>query len=116
VTGNCRSVQQLWVLDLRTREARLVLGGVSTAVYAETGHILYARLDGGLFALPFDPGSMEVQGDAISLRMAVKIDRGIVVDLAVSQEGTALMMPAPDTSLSTMEAVWIERDGRARPI
>ena len=54
-----------YLLDLRTDSViELIPGGVD-AMYAETGHLLYADLAGGLWAVEFNVGRGEVVGDPV---------------------------------------------------
>jgi len=118
----CSSVQQLWVLDLGTGEAQLLVEGTIVGQYLSTGHVLYVRLDGSVFALPFDPASLEVRGEAIPVLDGVKLDGGLAPDIALSKNGTLLMMTGPSVNVpeylgrSSQEAVWIDRAGRVTPV
>ena len=52
------------VLDLVADTVREVLPEGVDATYLDTGHILYAHPNGGLFAAPFDLNGLEVTGQS----------------------------------------------------
>jgi hypothetical protein len=51
---------EAWVLDLRTLEPRVLVDQVGAAWYVSTGHLVYVRRDGGVFAAPFDLDALEI--------------------------------------------------------
>ncbi|NIW37479.1 MAG: hypothetical protein GWN32_13475, partial [Gemmatimonadetes bacterium] len=53
---------ELHVVDLGDRSSEVVLEEVRRAWYAPTGHVVYVRTDGAVFAQPFDLGSLSVTG------------------------------------------------------
>jgi serine/threonine-protein kinase len=78
--ANCRSVLESWVLDLESGEARLLNADVAQSWYSATGHLVYVRPDGGVFAVPFDLGALELAGAAVPVLEGVKVDQLIVPD------------------------------------
>ena len=93
--ANCRAVQEAWVLDLRSGEARILFPEVAQTWYAATGHLVYVRPDGGVFAVPFDLGSLEVSGAPVPVLEGVQVANGIVPDFALSPTGTLLRVAGP---------------------
>ena len=59
--NNC-SKADLWVLDLKTGSARRLVPGVLRGWYLTTRHLAYVGPDGVMFAVPFDPKSLEIHG------------------------------------------------------
>jgi len=53
---------QIAVLDLKTRQRKVLIRGGSQAQYVETGHLLY-RARTALWAVRFDPVKLDVRGD-----------------------------------------------------
>jgi serine/threonine-protein kinase len=53
------------VLDLRTGAQRALLDDVAQAWYLPGGHLLYARRDGVVVAVPFDLDRLETTGEAV---------------------------------------------------
>jgi len=112
----CRDVRELWVLDLRSGEAKRLLPEGWWGFHAPTGHLLYTLSDGRLFAARFDLDRLELSGDAVPVLDQVKLD-GAVTDLAISRNGTLLMMAG--TSIPpgpSQQAVWVGRDGGIAPV
>ena len=62
---------QIVVQSLQSGERKVLLEGGSDAHYVPTGHLIYAFED-GLFALPFDVGSLEVSGGPVSVVQGVR--------------------------------------------
>ena len=54
------------IVDLQNQTSELLLEEAVRAWYAPTGHIVYVRADGALFAVPFDLGALSITGSAIS--------------------------------------------------
>jgi len=107
-----------WVLDLATGEARELVPDVAQAWYAATGHLVYVRPDGGVFAAPFDLGSLALTGPAVPVLEGVMGDiRGLYPDFALSPSGSLLMMVGQGgRSGFQSEAVWVSREGAATPV
>jgi serine/threonine-protein kinase len=113
----CRTVQEIWVLNLSNGEARRLLTGASVAWYANTGHVVFARPDGGVFGIPFDLGSLDTTGAAVPLLEGVKVDLGRAPDFTFSRNGTLLMMAGPGSDPGPgQQAVWISREGAVTPV
>jgi Tol biopolymer transport system component/tRNA A-37 threonylcarbamoyl transferase component Bud32 len=55
------------VLDLETRQVRVLQRGVSVR-YAGSGHLVFARADGTMLAVPFDHKRLEVTGAPVPLQ------------------------------------------------
>ncbi len=114
---NCRTVSESWVLDLQSGQARMLFPGVAQTWYVQTGHLVYVRQDGGVFAVPFDLRSLETRGAPIPLLDGVQIAIGIVPDFALSRSGTLMMLAgASGAGANVAELVWVERDGTATPV
>ena len=64
---------------------------VIRAWYTPTGHLVYLREDGALFATPFDLDALEIVGSSIPLFDGVNtaVDR---VDMQLAADGTLLYM------------------------
>jgi serine/threonine-protein kinase len=82
----------------------------SMARHTSSGHLVYVRGDGTLFAAPFDE-------DAAELGPSVEVLAGVEVDgqessgqFAISQSGTLLYRSGPSRS-GLYNLVWVDRDG-----
>ncbi len=116
-SARCDTAQEGWVLDLRSGEARMLMPDVAKAWYVATGHLVYVRADGGMFAVPFDLGSLEMRGAPVPVLDGVKVDQGMVPDVALSRSGTLLLMEGEGRGgFAVSEAVWVDRDGSVTPI
>ena len=112
----CRSVREVWVLDLKSGEARSLIPGAVKAWYAG-GQLIYARPDGGVFVQPFDLDKLATSGAAIPVLEGVQVDAGMVPQMAVGADGSLLYLRGPaGGGAGGSEAVWVERDGRATPV
>jgi serine/threonine-protein kinase len=114
--ANCVAAQELWVHDLDTGESKLVVTGALRGWYLHSGHVVFVRPDGAVFALPFDLGSLESTGPAFPVLEGVKID-GFTPDLDITADGFVLMMTGSSGGLGpNQEVVWVTRDGTVRPV
>jgi Tol biopolymer transport system component len=100
------------VLDLETGEEKKILEG-GTAVYSETGHIVFAR-DTTLMAVPFNVAELAVTGEPVAVVQGVRHPGpGTAADFDLSANGTLIYVPAPDDSESGSAVVWVDRSGNA---
>jgi serine/threonine-protein kinase len=99
------------VADFTTGKVDILLQGVR-AIYAPTGHLIVAKPDGILWAVPFDPRSRRVTGRARELPDTAS---GIVqnMDMSLSPSGT---LTYTRSMVETYQAVWVNRSGEADPV
>ena len=64
--GSCHRAN-VEVLDLATGQTRLLFEDAILASHVETGHLVYVRPDGGVFAVPFDLGSLTAEGASLQV-------------------------------------------------
>ena len=113
-SAGCETARQdLWVLDLRSRQAKLLVTGAAKAWY-EAGRLVFIRPDGTVFGQDFDLGSLALKGAAIPLLDGVRITSR-VPQLAFSGNGSLLYLRGASVG-AEQEAVWVGRDGRATPV
>ena len=92
------------VLDLATREARMLVEDATLAQYSPSGHLLYVDASGKGMAIPFDAASLTTSGVATPV-----LDR--VADYpVVSSTGTLAYLEGDNAPRS--ELVIVGRDGR----
>jgi Tol biopolymer transport system component len=91
-----------------------VLRGALSGRYVASGYMLYARAN-TIYAIAFDPETMETRGQAVPLIEDVKIfyEQGLAY-FAVSDNGTAVYVRASDYDAPS-DLVWIDREGNATP-
>jgi serine/threonine protein kinase/Tol biopolymer transport system component len=99
----------LRVASLTAPEGKLLLSGVSTALYAE-GQLLFVR-EGTLFAQPFDARRLELTGDALPIAERVRVMTGDnLAKFSVSAQGLLVyQMGAAD---SGFQLTWFDRSGK----
>jgi serine/threonine-protein kinase len=98
----------VWGLDMRNGTARRLVPGAYAAQYVPTGHLVYSRPDGGVFAVAFDPGSLQLRGSPVAVLDSVG-------EFAVSASGTLAMRGFTNETDATYELVWMDRTGRTSP-
>ena len=75
--------------------------------YVDTGHLIYARSDGSVMAVPFDLGTLAVTGQAIPL-----LDD--LAELALSRNGSLAYIAGGGASGGTL--VLVDRQGAETPV
>jgi len=110
-------VDQVWTLDLTTREVKVLFAEGATGAWSlATGHLVYGRSDGTVFVVPFDPRSLQMIGLGAPLVEGVSNAIG-AMDLVISPNGTALYREGESTfGAGTFQPVWLSEDGSARRI
>ncbi len=104
------------VVDLKTGQSRVLQRGVR-ARYLASGHLLIARADGSLVAVPFDQNRMVTTGTAVPVITGLAIRDGYIVDFDVSEAGTLVYYAGePRNVRETVQPVWVTRDGRSSAI
>jgi hypothetical protein len=107
------TVGNVWVLDLETREPRILVPGASWAEYSATGHLVYILRDGSLLAAPFDL-------DNYTLGQAVPLDNGIrtmggVGEAVLGMDGTLIYARATGEATPVTPS-WVDRAGTGQPV
>jgi len=97
------------VVDFSTGEIRVLAEG-TLGRYAESGHLVYVREDGGLMAVPFDQDQFLITGP--ELLLSDQLPPGLGQDFALSRTGRLLYTKTN----ATFELVWVERDGAWTPV
>jgi serine/threonine-protein kinase len=102
----------LHALDLRDSALHDVQAGALRGFYVPTGHVVYVRDDGAMFAVAFDPGRLRTRGEPVPVQDSVAVPQ-LVPLFDVSDEGTLVVRtgnlggPTRDYQL-----VWVDRAGR----
>ncbi|HEU4990531.1 MAG TPA: protein kinase [Gemmatimonadaceae bacterium] len=111
----------LWVADLATGTGGSVMhpgaNGGEEPLHAIAGqidghgHLVYATLDGRLYAAPFDAASFRVTGPAVAIADSVRIETGRgAAQFAVSPSGVLAYAPGDVAALGIL--VRADRSGR----
>ena len=103
------------LVSLRDGRRKTVVRGGAWGRYLPSGHLVYVN-QGTLFAVPFDPDRMEVQGTPTPVldNVAYRADRGSA-QIDFSQTGTLLYQSGKAGSgLVTIQ--WLDESGDTRPL
>ncbi len=102
------------VLDLKSGQMKVLVGGGSNARYAASGHLIFAR-GNSLLAVPFDLGRLNVTGDPVTVVTNVATDPEGSAQFDFSDEGTLVYVSGSATSFNR-RLVWVSRDGAVQPL
>ena len=103
------------VLSLDTGEYRTLVQDALDGRYIPTGHLVFARA-GALLAVPFDARRLAVSGPAAVILEGVRIEGQVAVaQAAFSRDGTLVYAPGRAANDAT-RPVWVDRQGRVRPV
>jgi len=98
---------EIAVVDLGTRAVQ-VLGRGIHPLYVASGHLVYARTDGVLLAVPFDQEKLKLTGQEAVLKETASFRGGGMAECSISETGTLLR--AHSSGYRT-QPVWVGRDG-----
>jgi len=103
------SEQALMVGTLGSLQAKVIIKGVTTAIYA-SGYLLFLR-EQTLLAQPFDPARQELSGDATPIAEHVAVNGATgVPDFSAAENGTLVYQTGEATG--TWDLLWYARDGK----
>lgn len=102
------------VRDLRTGEEKTLVEGGADGRYVPTGHLVYAR-EGNLFAIPFDPERLEVQGNGEPLLEGVMQSFEGIAQFGFSPGGDLVYVPGGFSGADRIP-VWLDRNGNEEPL
>ena len=112
--SNLCAQSEVWVLDLKSGDARLLVPSAKLGWYLPTGHLAYVRPDGSVLAAPFDLKRLELRGTAVPiLDNLALLFAGIFPNMTFSATGTMVMeMGGGSDGIPLYEMTWIDRTGR----
>ena len=102
---------------IESGERKELIAGGDTAQYLSTGHIVYG-VDNNLFAIPFDPDSLELKGGPIPMVEGV-FRAGGAPQYAISDSGTLVYIPGATIGAGIKAGrtlVWVDRNGKEEPL
>ncbi len=109
---------EIVVASLDAPEDRTVVWNGSAASYAPTGHLIYA-LANDLFAIAFDPDTLETSGTAVSLEQGLaRAGFTVINDTAnygMSEDGS-LVYRVGRGSIRQRILVWVDSEGNETPV
>jgi serine/threonine-protein kinase len=115
-TGQAVENSKIAVLDLKTREKKILIRGGTYAQYFEPGYIVYAA-GSGLRSVRFDARRLEIQGDPVPVLENVSPSQVTgAANFAVSRSGAIIYVTGgPGGEAPQRPVVWIDRHGREEP-
>jgi serine/threonine-protein kinase len=115
--SSCATRMGIWALNVRTGEAHELVPGGVRAWYLESGHLVFVRPDGAVFAAPFDVDALELTGAAVPVLEEVKVQSSLYPDMALTPDGTLLYLVAAGAAQGPdRELVWVSREGVVRQV
>jgi len=106
----------LGALDLNDSVMHDVQDGAMRGFYTRTGHVVFVRQDGAMFAMPFDLKRLRARGAPVPVGDSIAVPSSVPL-LDLSDEGTLVIRagnlagPSQDYRL-----VWVDRAGRETAI
>jgi Tol biopolymer transport system component len=96
--------------ELGSLETRRLAETSSAAVYAPTGHLIFAR-GPTMLAQPFDADRLELMGEPVSIGIEIPTGSSVsgLRSISVSADGTLAYRADPS---SVTDLVWVDREGR----
>jgi serine/threonine-protein kinase len=99
---------QIAAIDLATNVQTILVPGGSSSRYLSSGHLIYGA-EGTLRAVRFDPASLKVQGNSISVLEEVATKASGGVDFDVAADGTLVYVSGAGSAGRRL--VWVDRKG-----
>ena len=99
------------VYSQKTGQHRILFKGLKPR-FVPTGHIVFARVGGSLWAIPFDPGRLEVTGAAVPILEGIRSEFGVWPYFAIGSDGTLAYVPGSPLK----QLVWLDRKGEVEQL
>ena len=97
-------------IDLETGERTVITPGINPYV-TESGHLVFASVEGEILAAAFDPDALELTGPAVPVVEGVVVTPGSYPLYDVTPEGTLIYVRGPVAASNQWEFVWLDRSG-----
>jgi WD40 repeat protein len=110
--GSCTRESFLSVVDLRADTAWTVRDDVIKAWYVDTGHVVWVRRDGAVYATLFDLDQLEMSDSDVPLFEGVRTSGTtlMVADIVMGKDGTVVYVEGARARIHE-ELVWVDREG-----
>jgi Tol biopolymer transport system component len=112
-TSSCLNMT-LHVVDLESGTSKPLVTEAMRGWFASTGHLIYVRNDGALFAAPFDLDKLELTGSGTPLTDGVATVASSP-QIVIGADGTVLYLEG-ETPAAQNEVLWVNRSGSAEPV
>ena len=103
------------MVDLSDGSSTLALEQVIRAWYAPTGHMVYVRTDGAVFAAPFDLGALELTGAGIPLFEGVRTGAARA-DMLLGADGTLFYVEGSAAAGEALRLIVVDLEGNEEPL
>ncbi len=114
-SGGCVQAE-LVALDFNSGTVRVLGDNILKGWYTPLGQVVYVRNDGGVFAAPFDMGTMAFSAAPVPVLEGVR-STASGAEFAMSPDGVLLYEPGNSIGGNVRtEMVWVARDGKATPV
>ena len=102
-------------VEVATGKRHTVLKGASSARYANTGHLLFAR-ESSLYSVAFDADSLTTRGSPVQVLPGVNGDTTTGAShISVADNGTLAYTPGSALAAAN-RLVWVDRTGAGQPL
>jgi eukaryotic-like serine/threonine-protein kinase len=109
-TGASSDDARIEAVSLKSGARKVLVRGGTYGRYVPTGHLAYSR-GGNLFAVRFDPGSLEISGDPVQVLEGVATGVNGEAKFDFSSTGTLIYSPGGFTE-AERNLVWVDRSGK----
>ncbi len=106
----------LYALDFESGSVHHVIPDAVMGQYLPPRHIIYVQGNGGVFAIPFDAGSLKTRGSPVPVMDGVSVRNDFYPFWALSRSGTLVMRLGETLTGLRYEMVWVAQDGRETPV
>ncbi|MGK7311457.1 MAG: protein kinase domain-containing protein [Candidatus Longimicrobiales bacterium M2_2A_002] len=103
------SIVKAW--SAATGETTTLVPGALAGWYVDSGHLVFVRPNGDVFAVEFDPRSMELGGEPVPLFEGAQVDNGVIPDMEAGPSGQ-LLVRMGGSGNQTQSFAWLDREGR----
>ncbi len=114
LNGQCARWSRLYIVDLQADTAWVVQDQVLDAWYVPTGHVVWVRRDGTVFATPFDLDRLQMSDNHRLVLEGVRTST-TTADMEIGENGTVVFIQGT-IPRSLWEPVWVDREGQETPM
>jgi serine/threonine-protein kinase len=112
-TNNCATMTVMAV-NTATGAQRELVRGAARAWYVPSGHLIYVRQNGGVFAQPFDARAFTLSGSPVPVAPNVRMALGVTPEMAFSESGTLVHFESGTTQ--ELRVARVDRTGKHAPV
>ena len=110
----CQQKSDVRAWNQATGEWVNLVPGAVAGWYLESGHLVFIRPNGDVFAVEFDAETLELGGEPVPLFEGVQVDNGVVPDMEVGRSGQLLARMGGSVN-QLQSFAWFDREGRPTP-